>query len=101
MDTAKEFQRRRRSAIEASKYWVFLGLIGMSVAVFFGPDESATWTVRAPSLLVELLFFCIVGVGAYRWQILFRCPQCDELPSTRFGLKLDPDICPSCGVPLK
>ncbi len=37
----------------------------------------------------------------YRWQKLFRCPQGDEVATTRFGSALDPNICPSCSVPLK
>jgi hypothetical protein len=101
MDTAAEFQQRRRLAGRKSAPWLAIGLIGSSLAFFFGAPESAPWSERAPSVALAFAFFAVAGVGAHIGQKIYRCPNCDATPIRGFGLQFNPEVCPSCGARLK
>lgn len=101
MDTATEFQQRRRLALRKAAPWLAVGLIGSSLAFLFGAPESAPWSERAPSVILAFGFFAVAGVGAHLGQRIYRCPNCGATPVHRLALQFDPEVCPSCGARLK
>jgi uncharacterized membrane protein YfcA len=101
MDAVTEFQQRRRLAARKSAPWLAVGIIGSSLAVFFGAPESAPWSERAPSILLTLAFLALAAIGAYIGSKIYRCPNCDATPIRNLGLQFNPETCPSCGARLK
>jgi hypothetical protein len=101
VDTATEFQRRRRKAWRVASPWLTIGIIGCGAAFFFGAPEDAPWRERAPSIIVAMAFFALAGVGAFLGERIYRCPNCGNIPAGSSGVLLNPVTCPNCGVALK
>lgn len=93
MNTALEFQRRRRRAGFLALPWLVVGALGLVVTNYF-----STWTDT--SEVVSVVFFAVVMIGAIIGVRIYRCPNCDKVPNDD-GVPFNPITCPSCGAPLK
>jgi len=103
IDTAAEFQKRRRETWRQIRPWV-----GIAAAVF----TTFVFVVYFGSKLSELsnlnLVFggmAVAVVAAVRINMVirrtYRCPECDGVVMDSDGVPVDPAVCPKCGVRLK
>ena len=98
---AAEFQARRRTAWRLAWPWLTVGVLGASVTIFFGASESAPWQERAPTILLSIGFFALVGRAAYIANKYYRCPGCENVVFAADGIAINPSQCPTCGGRLK
>jgi len=108
MDTAKEFQRRRRETRKAVT--PFIVLLAVGIAGFILMIVTNNFNLSPDKTFLVLLFlFVLVGISILFIVLIIRakylCPQCNNIPmyiySGEGGVDLNPDICPYCGARLK
>ena len=92
-DTPTEFQRRRRHAGRVAMPFVVIGVGGSATAAYFAADKAA-------GQILVVAFITVAIIGAIIGLRIYRCPNCDEVPSEG-GILLNPEVCPSCGAALK
>jgi hypothetical protein len=73
--------------------FVAIGVCGCGAASYFAADKAA-------GEILMIAFFAVAMVGGIIGVRIYRCPNCDEVPSDD-GILFDPTVCPSCGVALK
>lgn len=93
MNTALEFQRRRRRTGRLALPWVVLGAVGLVVTQYF-----SAWEDAKEILFIAFFGMCMIGmiIGA----CIYRCPSCEKVPNDD-GVPFNPTTCPTCGAPLK
>ena len=97
-----EFQARRHRASRAVRPWI------ASVLVGFGSMALGLSQVPIPGawcfwLVIGGFTLSAVSIGGMNLVTShhYRCPWCEQMPITRYGLILDPDTCPRCSVALR
>lgn len=93
MNTAEEFQARRRKTLYLILSWIAVGLFGAALALIVMQPEAKE--------LVQVLAFGWAIIGAIAGIYIYRCPSCGKVPSDDDGIMINPSVCPSCGAKLK
>jgi len=93
VNTALEFQRRRRRVGQLAVPWLVVGVVALVVTNYF-----SVW--KDSREVVSIAFFAVAMIGAIIGVRIYRCPNCDKVPNDD-GVPFNPTTCPSCGVPLK
>jgi uncharacterized membrane protein YeaQ/YmgE (transglycosylase-associated protein family) len=93
MNTAVEFQKRRRRVGLLALPWLTVGVVGSITTSYFADGIAS-------SEVMFVAFFACAMVGAIIGIKIYRCPNCGNVPNND-GVLFNPTICPSCGVPLK
>lgn len=82
---AQEFQRRRQGTWRAIRWWVLVATIALVAMMWIAAGTFDATTTELGSLLL-LVFSICVAITYFRVRKLYRCPQCDKVPSqTAFG----------------
>ena len=108
-----EFQRRRVHTWKKVRWWLLVAAIA-GAAFILGPQGSTLEITRAQftyQLACLVVTFAALIVAIHRVATHYRCPNCNALPmrrmsgggtfSVRYGVDLNPSVCPKCGAQLR
>lgn len=103
IDVAAEFQSRRRATWRKTVWWALLGLVALFTGAllprgFEGDLSAAQFTT---GLVCGVLVGASMVAVTFTVQRLYRCPNCDAIPTGRYSMLFDPVECPACHARLR